>query len=308
MDMVFFGSADFGIPALHRLFQKHTVRAVVSTPPKPQGRGLKLIESPIAEFSRRQGAAAIFTPVDLCEPDFREAVARCKAEIFVVIAFRVLPRALFSLPPSGTINVHASLLPKYRGPAPIQRAVEAGEKETGITIFRIDEGVDTGGILFQKRLPIGPQETSEELYARLGDCGAEALLETLDGLKNGKLRPCPQNNAAACRAPKLSKDEAHINWRTPAVAIYNKIRAFKPFPGTYTLFETKRLGIEWAEPVENAGVAEPGAVISVTDSFFEVRCLPGSLRVLKVKPEGRKSMSVHDFLLGKKLREGVLFR
>ncbi len=305
MDIVFLGSADFGIPALKRLLEAHTVRAVVSTPARPQGRGLKRKESPVAMFARQQGVSAIFTPEDLRDRSFREALAQCDADIFVVVAFRILPAALFSLPPFGTINVHASLLPKYRGPAPIQRAIEAGEQETGVTVFRIDEGVDTGGILLQKRVSIGQRETAAELYGRLSDCGADALLETLDGIKKCSLKPFPQDNTAASHAPKLSKGEAHINWEKPAEAIYNKIRAFKPFPGTYTLLEGKRLGIEWAEPVEKESLSEAGAVIGVGDSFFDVRCLTGALRVLEVKPEGRKSMSVHDFLLGKKLKEGT---
>jgi len=305
MNIVFFGSAPFGIPALARLLQAHRVVAVVSTPPRQKGRGLRLGESPVAVFARQQAFGPVFTPENLSDPDFKDTLARCGADIFIVVAFRILPAGIFSLPPLGTVNIHASLLPKYRGPAPIQRAIEAGEKETGVTVFRIDEGVDTGGILLQKRVSIGPDENAAELYERLGDCGADALIEALEGLRKGTLRPLPQDNAQASRAPKLTKEEARIDWRQPAQAIYNKIRAFKSFPGTYAMLDGKRLGIEHAVPVEKSLPGETGTVVRVADSFFEVECLPGLLRVLEVKPEGRRSMNVRDFLLGNKVIEGT---
>ena len=305
MNVVFFGSAPFGIPALARLIHAHRVVAVVSTPPRQRGRGLKLTESPVSVFARQQGIVPVFTPENLSDSDFIHALARCGADIFVVVAFRILPERLFSLPPLGTVNIHASLLPKYRGPAPIQRAIEAGEKETGITVFRIDAGVDTGGILLQKRVSIGPDETAAELYERLSGCGADALIEALEGLHRGTLQPLPQDSTQASRAPKLTKAEARIDWCQPAPAIFNKIRAFKSFPGTYALFDGKHLGIERAEPVEKSSSGEAGVIVMVADSFFEVQCSPGVLRVLEVKPEGRRSMNVRDFLLGNKVVEGT---
>ena len=205
MNVIFFGSSDFGIPALKRLLKAHTVRAMVSRPPRPQGRGLKCIESPVAAFAQQLGCGPIFTPDDLSDRNFLDDLLRCKADIFIVIAFRILPKALFSLPRLGTINIHASLLPKYRGPAPIQRAIEAGEKETGITVFRIDEGVDTGGILLQKRVPIGPADTAIDLFSKLSDCGADALVEVLDKLGQGTLHPFQQDNKLASRARNLLK-------------------------------------------------------------------------------------------------------
>jgi methionyl-tRNA formyltransferase len=306
MNVLFFGSSDFGIPALTRLGQAHTVVAVVTTPPKPQGRGRRSIDSPVAVYAREHGLSPVFTPADLHDDGFREALVRCNADIFVVAAFRILPKSLFSLPPLGTLNIHASLLPKYRGPAPIQRAIEAGEYETGVTVFRIDEGVDTGGILLQKKVAISSYETSVELSTRLSESGAELLLEALEGLRQGTLRLLPQDITQASRAPKLTKKEAMIDWRQPATVIHNKIRAFMPFPGTYTLLDGKRLGIERAEPVAAASpVGEAGTVAAAGDSFFDVRCGEGFLRIREVKPEGRRSMSVHDFLLGRKIGEGA---
>jgi methionyl-tRNA formyltransferase len=307
MKIVFLGSADFGIPALERLRAEHSIVAVVSTPSKPQGRGLVLRDSPIATFARVHGIKPIFTPPDLNAPEFFQSLSACPADIFVVVAFRILPERLFSLPPRGTINIHASLLPKFRGPAPIQRAIEAGEKESGVTIFRIDNGIDTGKILLQKRAEIGPQETTPELYARLSGLGAEALLAALDKINSGTIIPIPQDHTIASRAPKLKKEEALIDWQQPAQAVYNKIRAFKPFPGTYTMFEGKRLGIEWGEPAHSDQVKEFGAVCHVSGSSFDVQCSPGVFRVTEVKPEGRRRMNVHDFLLGTKLKEGTRF-
>lgn len=305
MRIVFMGSAEFGIPALEKIIEHHELCAVVSTPPRPQGRGLKLLESPVATYARLKRIEKIVTPPDLKSPELFTLLSECGVDIFVVVAFRILPQALFAIPHFGTINVHASLLPQFRGPAPIQRAIEAGAKETGVTIFRIDEGVDTGGILLQKKVAIGPQETTPELYARLSCIGAEALLEALDGVSLGTLSPVIQDASFSSRAPKLLKEEALVDWQQPAEVIFNKIRAFKPFPGTHTFLDNKRLGIVWACVYGDGSSKKPGRVSRVTDDFFEVDCGQGSLRVLEVKPEGRRNMSVHDFMLGTKMKEGT---
>jgi methionyl-tRNA formyltransferase len=306
MNVIFLGSADFGIAALTRLLESHRVLAVVSTPPKPQGRGLTLHDSPVVAFARRKGIAGIHTPLDLKSPDFAATLSGYNADLFVVVAFRILPRSIFSLPPLGTVNIHASLLPRYRGPAPIQRAIEAGETETGVTIFRIDDGVDTGAILMQKRLAIGPKETTPGLYSRLSDLGSLALMETLDGLAAGTPQPQPQDHSGSSGAPKLRKKEARIDWRLPPENIFNKIRAFKPFPGTFTGYNGKRLGIVWAEPIAGTEKGPAGTVARTGHDYFDVWCSGGVLRIFEVKPEGRTAMPVHDFLLGHALREGAV--
>jgi methionyl-tRNA formyltransferase len=305
MNIIFFGSGDFAIPVLSRLLQEHSVVGVVSTPPKPKGRGLRPFESPVAEFARGQKLTPVFEPDNLNDTEFQKKTADCNADVFIVVAFRILPKALFSLPPFGTINVHASLLPKYRGPAPIQRAIEAGEHETGVTVFRIDEGVDTGGVLLQKRVSIGEEDTSVELHERLSACGAELLAEALNMLSLGKLQPVFQDGTKASKAPKLTKGEALIKWSQTALAINNKIRAFKPFPGTYTFLNGRRLGIERAQPLSGIFPGDPGTVLALGDSFFDVRCGEGVLRVFEVKPESRRSMSVRDFLAGNCVTKGT---
>ncbi len=305
MRIVFMGSADFGIPSLDRLREEHELAAIVSTPPKPRGRGLKVADSPVTVYARNHGIEPILTPESLDDNHFIERLSSLQAAVFVVIAFRILPRAVFSLPPLGAVNVHASLLPRYRGSAPIQRAIEAGEQETGVTVFQIDEGVDTGQALMKKATTIGPDETTPELYTRLSLLGAEALLETLRLLERGAATPLPRTREKVTRAPKLRKEEARIDWRLPASQLFNKIRAFKPFPGVYTVFRGKRMVIEWAIAVAADYDGRPGEISAVHKNSFDVLCGTGLLRVLAVKPAGKKAMSAEDWLRGAQLEKGM---
>jgi methionyl-tRNA formyltransferase len=308
MKIVFMGSADFGIPAFDALLKHHEIIGVVSTPAKPQGRGLKLIDSPITTFAQAHGISPIFKPDNLKSDELYADLSALHADLFVVVAFKILPKRLFSIPPCGTINIHASLLPKFRGPAPIQRAIEAGETESGVTIFKIDEGVDTGEVLLRKSVPIGPEETTPELYEALSSTGADMLIKAIENLGSGAGKFNPQEHALSSKAPKLSKDEAHIKWSESAISIFNKLRAFKPFPGTYCILDEKRLGIDWAVVIDSTASGIYGLIASVNDTYFDVYCNPGILRILRVKPEGRKVMDVHDYLLGSCLVEGTLLK
>lgn len=308
MRIVFLGTADFGIPSLSKLIEHHTVAGIVSTPAKPQGRGLHYLDSPVTHFAKEHELKPVLTPEDLKSEQFLLSLNSLNADLFVVVAFRILPKAIFALPRLGTLNIHASLLPKFRGPAPIQRAIEAGETETGVSIFRLDEGVDTGEILLQKRTSIGPEETTPELYHRLSLLGAEALMQTIDALESGQVQFVKQDESAASKAPKLKKEEALIDWKLSSDKIFNKIRAFKPFPGTCTFFKGKRLGIQWAQKIDGEATDKPGMVIKVNHDFFDVQCGYGVLRVLKVKPEGRKEMNVRDFLSGTEMKENTILQ
>jgi methionyl-tRNA formyltransferase len=308
MKIIFMGSADFGIPALTALLQSHTVIGVVSTPAKPQGRGLKVTDSPISLFAKQNGIHSILTPETLNSEELIKELTSMNADLFVVVAYRILPKSIFTIPRYGTVNIHASLLPKFRGPAPIHRAIEAGEKETGVTIFRIDEGIDTGEIISQKKIPIYPEETTPELYHKLSLAGAEMLVEAIGKIENGSTAFHCQEHLKSSKAPKLSKDEGHIDWNDTADRIFNKIRAFKPFPGTYCFLDQKRLGIDWAVAINSTVTGCNGMIVEVTDKYFDVCCNGGKLRVLRVKPEGRKVMDVHDFLLGKRLIEGCTLK
>ena len=306
MEVVFMGTADFGIPTLKKCIDaKFSIKGIVTAPPRRKGRGLKEEESSIAKFAQSCGLKPILTPEDLKDASFLETLSGCNADLFVVVAYRILPPEVFELPPLGALNVHASLLPKYRGPAPIQRAVENGEKETGITVFQINKGIDTGNIIVQNKIPIGNTETSPQLYERLNQLGAETLFEACKMLEKGKVAYLTQDNAQTTHAPKLMKREALIDWTLPAPVLFNKIRAFKPFPGTHTLLDGKRLGVEWALPFESALKIECGTIGNITSEWFEVQCHNSLLRILEVKPEGRKHMPVSAFINGTKLEKGM---
>lgn len=306
MRIVFLGSADFGIPALAMLLRRHEVAAVVTTPKRCAGRGLRLNNSPIGEFAQKEGIAPVLMPESLSDPQFLADIGSIQADGFVVVAFRLLPRELFSLPRFGTLNIHASLLPAYRGPAPIQRAIEAGATKSGVTVFRIDEGIDTGEILRQVETDIGPEETTPELYERLSMLGVDALEEVLGDLALGRCRPIVQRHELAGKAPKLKKNEGRIDWNLDAAVIFNKIRAFKPFPGTYTMVGGNRLGIDWARPeaCDREAAAEAGTVIKAAGDCFLVQTGNGVLHILAVRPEGRRSMTTGDYLRGTSIKEG----
>ena len=302
------GSAEFGLPALNALRESgHSIVGVVTTPLRKKGRGLKMAESPVAEFAREKGLAPVFTPALLKTAEFVDSLIKLEADAFVVVAFRLLPFEVFSLPRLGTVNIHASLLPKFRGPAPIQRAIAAGEKETGITIFRINEGIDTGNIILQKKVIIHDEETSIQLSSRLSILGAECLLEALAMLENGTVKYQQQDESLTIPAPKLSKDEGNINWELPARTLFNMIRAFKPFPGTYSFFQGKRLFIERAVLPSVKSNEAPGTLCGIAFEGFDVQCGDYPLRILEVKPEGKATMSAKAFLLGRNILPGTRF-
>jgi len=310
MKIVFMGSAEFGLPALGELLARHRVVAVVSAPARPKGRGLKLVDTPVAEYVKNgEASVPLLTPDDVAAPQFIDKLTALGADLFVVVAFRILPKSVFSIPKLGTLNVHASLLPRYRGAAPIHRAIEAGETETGVTVFRIDEGVDTGEIIIQKKTPIDSQETTPELYQRLSVMGAAALIDAIEALEKGKVTPIKQNNAEATAAHKLSKEEGRVDWRLPVGEVFNKIRAHKPFPGSYFFLNGKRINIEWGLVSGGGGTNPPpptGTILIARGDYIDVQCGTGALRITKVKPEGRQTMDVHSFLLGHEVVEGTV--
>ena len=308
MKIVFLGSADFGIAALQELIKKHSVVGVVSTPSSPKGRGLKLVESPVTSFARKEALTPIITPEKLDDPQLVEQLNALQADCFVVVAFRLLPRTIFTIPKYGTLNIHASLLPKYRGPAPIHRAIEAGETTSGVTVFRIDEGIDTGEILQQESISIGPTETTPELYGRLSVLGAQTLVSVLDNLEAGACTPVEQKTQTGSKAPKLKKTEGLLDWQLHADVLFNKIRAFKPFPRTYTHFKGKRIGIEWAETIKNSSATiQPGTVVSISKDSFDIQTGEGQLRIRMLKPEGKKAMAAGDYMRGSRLSIGDCF-
>ncbi len=307
MRFIFLGTAEFGLPALQRLLEQgHHCCGVVTNPPKPAGRGLKLRKSPVHLFCEEQSISPVYTPESLKDIDFQNQLRELNADIFVVVAFSILPESLFSIPPKGTFNIHAALLPQFRGPAPIHRAIETGAPETGVTLFRIDRGIDTGNILVQLRCPILATDTTPSLYERLSVLGADAVQQGFEILATETETYLVQDHTKATKAPLLKKEEGQIQWKDSAEIIANRIRAFVPFPGSHTNYDDKRLGIEWAEVSSSASDADAGTVLSVSNSGIEVACGSGTLRITQVKPAGKRSMPVKDFVNGSTIQEGTI--
>ncbi len=296
MRAVFLGTPEFAVPSLKALAAKHDVIAVFTQPDRPKGRGNQLAESPVKAAARELGLA-VHQPERVRRPESFELLKSLEAEIMIVVGYgQIIPRAIIDLPKHGILNVHASLLPKYRGAAPIQWAIAKGETETGVTIMQIDAGLDTGDMLRKGTLAIGPDETAPELSARLAPLGAELLMETIG---SGAVRE-KQNDAEATLAPILKKEDALIQWTRSAVEIYNRFRGFNPWPGAYTGFRGQPLLISAMKPVDKSDLA-PGQC-AIENKKWIVGCgAQTALELKEVQLAGKKRMSGEAFLNGYKL-------
>lgn len=302
--IVFMGTPEFAVASLRALRQAGCdIAAVVTVPDRPAGRGQKLTFSPVKEYAIEH-RLTLLQPEKLRDPAFIEALRDLKADLFVVVAFRMLPEAVWSLPPLGTFNLHASLLPQYRGAAPINHAIINGETRTGVTTFLIDKYIDTGMILLSRETEITPDETAGSLHDRLMDIGAELVVKTAAGLYARILKPSPQTITSGDMlrtAPRIFPADTVIHWREPAVKVHNFIRGLSPYPGAMTIlhrgnrcFRLKVLEGRLIEDIRDI----PGTV-SVTDrSRLFVSCLSGGIEILTLVPEGRKRMSTAEFLRG----------
>ena len=309
MRTVFFGSGAFGIPCLEALVRAgHEVSLVVAQPDRERGRG-RALGPPALKVAAQSLALPVFQPPRIKAPDALEVLRPQAPELQVVVAYgQILPRTVIDLAPLGTVNVHASLLPRYRGAAPIQWAIANGEQVTGVTTMLIDEGLDTGPILLAADTAIGPEETTEELEARLSRLGAEVLLRTIDGLGQGTLKAVPQDDAAASLAPLIEKSDGRIDWSRPAVEIARRVRAFHVWPGTFTTLRGRTLKVLRARPAQGAAAqgAAPGRVVAIGAGGFAVACGNGTaLEVLEVQPESRRPMTADAFLRGARLSVGA---
>ncbi len=306
MNLIFMGTPAFAVPALEALAQAHRVSLVVTRPDQPKGRGQKLAASPVKEKALELGIP-VAQPGSLKDSGFHDLVAAQKADLMVVVAFRVLPASLFPLTRLGAVNVHGSLLPKYRGAAPIQWAVANGETETGVTIFQLDAEVDHGKILAQAKAPIGSDETSGELFHRLAVLGRDLLLRTLDDWEHGRLRPREQDHTGATPAPKLRKEDGRIDWALPAAVIHNRMRAFNPYPVCYTVEPESgrllRIHRAAVVPGENPG---PGA-FRVESGRPLVGTGAGRLELLEIQWEGKPRITGRDFVNGLRGSEKLVF-
>ncbi len=301
MRVVFFGTPQFALPALEALAASyHKVVGVVSGADKPSGRGREVTRSPVVEKAMELGLP-LLQPADLKHPDFLAALARWEAEIFAVVAFRILPEVVFNLPRQGAINLHASLLPAYRGAAPIQWALWKGETATGVTTFRIVREVDTGNILKQRQVEILGTDDAGSLSQRLAGIGADLLVETMTDIENGTSRPLPQDAPQASPAPKITREHCLIDWRRNAIDIHNQVRALAPEPGALISFEGKILKLCRTEAEASGTELSPGELL-ITGRNMAVGTARGHLHIKELQIPGKKRMETEAFLRGFRVR------
>ncbi len=300
LKVVFMGTPDFAVPALEKLVKsRHRVVGVVTQPDKPRGRGLKLEPPPVKKIALRHQIEPVLQPEKLKDPQFITRLKQLAADVFVVVAFRILPEIVFTIPPLGTINIHPSLLPRYRGAAPLHWTIINGEKVTGVTIIRIQKEVDAGNILLQREVPVLPDETVGSLHDRLAEIGAEMLLETLDRLQRGEIHPIPQREEEATPAPKLTREMGHLSFEQPAEQVKNWIHGLSPFPGAYAFYREKMIKFYRAR-VEDPNYREqpPGTIVEARGDRLLVACQPGLLAILELQMAGKKRLKIEEFLRG----------
>ncbi|UQB42047.1 methionyl-tRNA formyltransferase [Thiomicrospira microaerophila] len=303
--IIFAGTPVFSVAPLQALLDEgHEIIAVYTQPDRPAGRGRKLTASPVKQLALQHGLP-VFQPESLKTAEAQAELAKHNADIMVVVAYGlILPQAILDTPKLGCLNIHASLLPRWRGAAPIQRAIEAGDKETGITIMQMDAGLDTGAMLLKTHCPILPHDTAETLHDKLATQGAQAIIDALKQLK--QLVAEKQDNNQACYAAKLTKAEAKIDWNTSAEVIQRRIHAFNPWPMAFCEFEGQSLRILNAQALEGPAHNNAGEIILLEKAGLDIACGQGLLRITQVQPAGKKPMSAYDFALSRNLIGQVL--
>lgn len=306
MKVVFLGTSEFSCPSLEVLLaSSHEVIAVVTQPDRPKGRGQKLAFSPVKSRAVAKNLP-ICQPERVRDPSSWEVLQSLHPDLIVVVAYgQILSPSVLSIPPRGCVNVHASLLPKYRGAAPIARAILGGETRTGVTTMFMDRGMDTGPILLTEETDIGDSDTMGTLHDRLSWMGAHLLVRTLDGLEKGTITPHPQDPAQATYAPKIEKEEGRINWDTPARQLFNLLRALDPWPGAYTVWAGRTLKLFLPQLAEGEVVEAPGTVAQAAANGLRIATSHGYLLVRELQLENRPRMGVGEFLRGYPLKPGV---
>lgn len=305
MNIVFAGTPDFAVPTLDRLIDAgRRPVAVYTQPDRPAGRGRRPRPSPVKQRAEQAGIP-VLQPASLRTPDAQAELAALAPDLLVVVAYGlILPQAVLDIPRLGCVNVHASLLPRWRGAAPIQRALLAGDATTGVTIMQMEAGLDTGPMLARREIPIGAQDTAGDLHDRLAVLGAELLVEVLPDIAAGRLTPVPQDDAAATYADKLSKDEAPLDWQRPAAALARQVRAFNPWPVAETRLAGRILRIWQAEALPGPTAAAPGEIVAAGRDGIDVATAEGVLRLIRLQAPGGRPLPAADFLNGHPLRPG----
>jgi len=309
MRIIFMGTAELSCASLQKLAENYSVVAVVTQPDKPRGRELKLQFSPVKTLAEEL-KLPVLQPLKARDETFIAELRGLKPDLIVVVAYgQILPQSILDLPKFGCVNVHTSLLPKYRGASPIQSAILNGDAQTGVTIMKMDVGLDTGGIISQARTPILKEDNSQTLHDRLAQIGADLLVKTIPDYVEGKILPKPQPVEGASYAAKIKKEDGRIVWSEPAEKILNRLRAFTPWPGAFTLLhaEPKPLFLKiWkAEVVGNNG--QTGTVLSADKNGIVVACGKDALRILELQREGGRKLSAQEFLAGHSLSQGGQF-
>lgn len=305
MRIVFMGTPEFACPTLRTLIERgEQVVAVVTQPDRPKGRGQQTLPPPVKVVAEEHGIP-VLQPVKVRLPESIEEIRALEPDLIVVIAFgQILPKALLDIPKYGCINVHASLLPRYRGAAPLNWCIINGETETGVTTMMMDVGLDTGDMLLKRSTPIGADEDTQSLHDRMSLLGAELLAETLDRLARGELVPEKQDDALTCYAPIMKKEDGLIDWSRDAQAIKNQVRGMTPWPGAYSFLDEKLLKVFRVQTASGSGA--PGEILSLGRDGIEVACGTGSLVIEELQLEGKKRLPAGDFLAGYKLQPGGL--
>lgn len=305
MKIVFMGTPDYAAEALRALIAAgHEITAVVTQPDKPKGRSKELVPSPVKVCALEHNIP-VLQPVRIKRPEAIEELRKYPADVYVVAAFgQILSQEILDIPKYRSLNIHASLLPKYRGCSPIQHVIIDGEEKTGITIMQMDAGIDTGDMLYKKEITIRDNDNYETLHDKLMVLGGEAIVEALVLLEEGKLTPEKQNGEESCYAPMIEKGMGEIDFSKSAVAIDRKIRGMTPWPSAYTFYRGKQMKIWKAVPVTEAVAHKPGEIIAVEKDSVLVATGEGALRIYELQLEGKKRMTTHDFLLGVKMQPG----
>ena len=306
MKILFMGSGRFALPSLEALLASgHSLIALICQPDKPAGRGHSLTPPPTKRLAAERGIP-VHQPAKVRSPEAVELVRRVAPELVVVVAYgQIIPRSILEIPPKGIINVHGSLLPAYRGAAPVQWAIVRGESETGVTTMLMDEGMDTGPILLQRKEPIGPEDTGETLEERLARLGAGLLIETLDAWERGVLTPIPQDPSKSSLAPRIKKEDGLVDWNLAASEIERRVRGFIPWPVAHSEIQAQAVKI-WKAEVGSERPGRPGETLAVDREGVWVACGDGTtLHLLEVQPEGKRRITGSDFARGYRLHPGM---